>query len=100
MRRFAFALIVVLLSVAASGATSLMAGEPCTRHERAGQTQNDGACPPTCVTCGCCAHAAEVAAIHFDRSPDIPFVQPATRIRQVPSTDPRDILHVPRRRPA
>jgi len=57
VRRFALAIIVALSTFSASGAYALVITEPCTGYEQPGQ--DVGACPPTCVTCGCCALAVE-----------------------------------------
>ena len=97
MRRFAFAIIVGLLTLSASGVSMVIAGEPCTGYELTGQGEDDGGCPPTCVTCGCCAQAAVTVSIAVSSSPDIP----ASDIIAVPPrillADPFDILHVPKR---
>lgn len=96
MRRFAFAIILGLLALSASGVSTLIAGEPCTGLELTGQSEDEGACPPTCVTCGCCAQAAETVAIAVSTSPDIPVSDLITVLRRIPRTDPLDILHVPK----
>ena len=96
MRRFVFAIIVGLLTLSASGVTMLIAGEPCTGFELTGQGEDDGACPPTCVTCGCCAQAAEPVAVAVSSSPDIPVSDLITVLPRIPRTDPLDILHVPK----
>jgi hypothetical protein len=96
VRRFAFAIIVVLLTLSASGMSTLIAGEPCTGYELTGQGEDDGACPPTCVTCGCCAQAAEPVGVAASSSPDIPLSGLVTSLPRIPRTDPLDILHVPR----
>jgi hypothetical protein len=95
MRRFVFAIIVGVLALSASGATSVIMGEPCSGHELAGK--DDGACPPTCVTCGCCAQAAEAVAIAAANSPDTPLTDLVALLPRLPNSDPGDILHVPKR---
>ena len=94
--RFALAIIVALLTFNASGVVSLVRAEPCTIYEPAGG--DDNACPPTCVTCGCCARAAEPAAIVMMSSLDVTVSRTQPALPPLPSTDPRDILHVPRLR--
>jgi hypothetical protein len=98
MRRLVFAMIVGALSFSASGATGLILAEPCSGYELAGQ--NDGACPPTCVTCGCCAHPAEPVAIATGNSPDAPLTELIALLPRLPRNDPGDILHVPKLRRA
>jgi hypothetical protein len=96
MRRFAFAIIVGLLTLSASAVSTLIAGEPCTGFELTGQGEDDGGCPPTCVTCGCCAQAAEPVGIAVSSSPDIPISDLIVVLPRIPRTDPLDILHVPK----
>jgi hypothetical protein len=96
VRRFALAIVVGLLTLGASGVSSLVINEPCTGYELPGS--DDGACPPTCVTCGCCAQAVEPAMFVVAISPDIPVADLTTFLPDFPRTDPRDILHVPKLR--
>lgn len=96
MRRSILALVVGLLTISASGVTSLIVDEPCTGYELAGQDEDDGACPPTCVTCGCCAQAAEAIAFTIASSPDDPLSDVAAVLPDLLNADPRDILHVPK----
>jgi hypothetical protein len=96
VRRFALAIIVGLLTLSASGVSTLIAGEPCTGYELAGQGEDDNACPPTCVTCGCCAQAAEPVAVAVSSSPEIPLSNLITVLPRIPRTDPSDILHIPK----
>lgn len=96
MRRFALSVIVTLLTFTASGAYTLVIAEPCTGYEQPGQ--EDGACPPTCVTCGCCAQAAEPAIMPLGSSLEAPVTDASPLIPRVPKTNPRDILHVPKLR--
>ena len=96
MRRFAFAIIVGLLTLSASGVSMVIAGEPCTGYELTGQGEDDGGCPPTCVTCGCCAQAAVTVSIAVSSSPDIPVSAVIAVLPRIPRTDPLDILHVPK----
>jgi hypothetical protein len=94
VRRFILALIVGVLALSASGVTSLIVGEPCAGFELT-QGEDDGACPPTCVTCGCCAQAAEFIAIAIASSPDLPVAHLIAVPPGIPRTHPLDILHVP-----
>ena len=96
VRRLTFAIIVGLLALSASGVSTLAVGEPCTGFELTDQGEDDGGCPPTCVTCGCCAQAAEPVAIAVSSSPDIPVSNLAPALPRIPRTDPLDILHVPK----
>ena len=96
MQRFALAVILGFLSLSASGVSSLVINEPCTGYELPGS--DDGACPPTCVTCGCCAQAAEPVMIVVAASPHILVANIGTFLPDLPRTDPRDILHVPKLR--
>ena len=96
MPRFAFAIIVALLTFNASGVVSVVRAEPCTVNEPAGK--NDTACAPTCVTCECCARAAEPVGLVAMSSLDIPLSDILPALPQLPKTDPRDVLHVPKLR--
>ena len=88
------AIIVALLTFSASGVYSLVIAEPCTGYEQPGQ--DDGACPPTCVTCGCCAQAAEPAIVTIASSFEAPVSDLGPVIPRLPKPGPRDILHVPK----
>lgn len=96
VRRFALAIIVSLLTFSASGVVSLVRAEPCTANEPAGR--KDSACPPTCVTCGCCAQVAEAGTLVAMSWPDSPISDIVPALPELPKTDPRDILHVPKLR--
>jgi hypothetical protein len=96
MRRFALALVVGLLTFASSGAWALVISEPCTRYDQLGR--EDNACPPTCVTCGCCAQAVEPIALQIATSPDLPALLIQSPAPRFPKTVARDILHVPKPR--
>jgi hypothetical protein len=95
VRRFALAVLVALLTLSASGVTRLVVPEPCGSNEPA---RNDNACPPTCVTCGCCALAAEPVILTLSSSADVRVTDVVVPLPQLPTTDPRDILHVPKPR--
>jgi hypothetical protein len=71
VRRFALAVVEALLSFTASGVATLVAGEPCTSFEQG--SREDDTCAPTCVTCGCCAQAAEPVVLSVTNSPDDPL---------------------------
>ncbi len=94
MRRFVFAIIVGLLTLSASGVSSLVINEPCTGYDLPGR--DDGACPPTCVTCGCCAQAVDTVMLVVAVSPDIPIAEITAFLPGLSRTNPRDILHVPK----
>jgi hypothetical protein len=94
MRRFVLALIVGLLTFSASGLPTLIAGEPCTGYEQPGS--EDAACPPTCVTCGCCAQAVEPALIPVTGSLEPLVADVSPLIPHLAKTSPRDVLHVPK----
>ena len=96
VRRLAPGIIVALLAFSISGVSGLVMSEPCTGYEQPGR--EDGACPPTCVTCGCCAQAAEPVALFVAGSLEVPVTDIGSLIPLVPRTSPRDILHVPRLR--
>ncbi|HEY0284188.1 MAG TPA: hypothetical protein VGC23_02290 [Vicinamibacterales bacterium] len=96
MRRFALAIVVALLSFSASGVVSLVRAEPCTENEPVGSA--DSNCPPACVTCGCCARAAEPVELAAMGSPDILLTAVLPALPHLAKTNPRDILHVPKLR--
>ena len=94
VRRVAQFIVIALLTFGASGVWALVLDEPCRAYEQSGR--EDGACPPTCVTCACCAQAVEPAALLIATSPEPPIVEADETIASLPKTDPRDILHVPK----
>ena len=96
MRRFALAIIIGLLTFSASGVYSLVIDEPCTGYEAPGT--EDAACPPTCVTCGCCAQAVEPVSLIVSATPDAPIVDIPDVLPSVLRATPHDILHVPKPR--
>jgi len=96
VRRFALTIIVGLLTLSASGVSSIVIEEPCTGYERPGG--EDGACPPTCVTCRCCAQAVEPVLVVVVMSLDVPVGDSTPFLPGLPRTDPRDSLHVPKLR--
>jgi hypothetical protein len=98
VRRFTLAIIVGMLTLSVSGASALVIGEPCSGFEQAGR--DDGACPPTCVTCGCCAQALEPAMLPVTSSREAPVANVGSLIPRLPKTNPSEILHVPKPRVA
>jgi hypothetical protein len=92
--RFSLAILCGLLMLSLSGVTVIAIGEPCTGVE---QTDSDhNSCPPTCVTCGCCAQAVEPAAVHVDASQKPSPGEPPPVVDQLPAASPFDVLHVPK----
>jgi hypothetical protein len=96
VRRLAPTIIVALLTFSVSGVSTLLLSEPCTGDEQSGRA--DGTCPPTCVTCGCCAQAVEPASVVVASSPDIPVAEIVTALPRLVKSDPRPVLHVPKAR--
>lgn len=96
MARFALAVVVALLTFSASGVTALIVPEPCTAFEQPGQ--EDGACPPTCVRCACCARAAETVVPQSEDSLEVTIAESQVSELHLPDAQPRDILHVPKPR--
>jgi len=94
VRRFVLVIFVGMLTYSASGLPTLIAGEPCTGYEQPGS--EDAACPPTCVTCGCCAQAAEPASVPLASSLEALVADVSPVIPHHATTSPRDILHVPK----
>jgi hypothetical protein len=95
MRRALLGLVAVLLSLSVSGVSGLVVAEPCTAFELPGTT--DAACPPTCVTCGCCGQAVEPLTIALAASPDVRVTEIAAALPRFPTVDPQPIFHVPKR---
>jgi hypothetical protein len=96
VRRFALAIVVALLTISASGVSSLVIPEPCTGYEQPGR--EDGACAPSCVTCGCCAQAAEAVLVVETNSPRRSVADSVSALPRLVKTEPRAILHVPKSR--
>ena len=96
MRRFSLVIIVALLAFSATGLSAVLIGEPCAGLEQPGR--GDATCPPTCVTCGCCAQAAEPAVITVTSSEQTPVATVTWILPTLPDSNPRDILHVPKPR--
>jgi hypothetical protein len=95
VRRYALALLVALLTFSTAGLTVLTADEPCSIS---GGDVDERDCPSTCVTCGCCAQAAEPAAIVDAGSFDAPVADLAPPVYRLLKSVPQDVLHVPRLR--
>jgi hypothetical protein len=98
VRRLARALLVAFLAVGSSGASALIAGEPCVLVEEPAAADAD--CMPTCVTCGCCAQATEATAIVVATAPAVRVAAAVPLVCGRPEIPPRDILHIPKRHPA
>jgi hypothetical protein len=96
--RLASVAIVALLIASASGGGSLLVTEPCSTQ--APVDDHGGTCPPTCVTCGCCAQAVEPVPMVVPDAPDLPVFSLAQPLPSLPLVAPRDILHVPKPRVA
>jgi hypothetical protein len=94
MRRLGLAIIVALLTFSASGAPALIVDEPCTGYEQSAGDEGD--CPPTCVTCGCCAQAVEAAILPIALASSDAVVQATAFVRRIPKTRAHEILHVPK----
>ena len=82
-----------MLTFSASGASTLVVLEPCTA-EQAGQ--EDSACAPTCLTCGCCAQPVEPAGFSATSSASIPRPAVIAFIPRLTDAQTRDVLHVPK----
>lgn len=92
---FLLAAMVALLVVSASGVLTLVVLEPCATSAVAGQ--DDGTCPPTCVTCGCCAQSVEIVAVLVVANPELIACDVRQPLRSEPQATSFDILHVPKR---
>jgi hypothetical protein len=85
--------IVALLTFSASGVSTLVRAEPCSGFEQAAGEDRD--CPPTCMTCGCCAQAAE-AVLVLPTSPDTRIDAIVVELARLVNAHPRPVLHVPK----
>ena len=97
MHRFALVLLVSVLAFSASGVSTLIFVEPCTRYQ---QSHEDDSCPPMCVTCGCCAQSAEPVTLQIATTIDAPTPEVPAVVPALPTAHAHDILHVPKRRVA
>jgi hypothetical protein len=94
MRRLALAFVAATLALSVSGISALVVAEPCAEFEQT--ATSDANCPPTCVTCGCCAQAVEPLTVLSAATPDIRITDIAAALPRFPASDPRPILHVPK----
>jgi hypothetical protein len=94
--RLGLAIIVALLTFSTSGISTLVVLEPCTGYDQT--AESDGACPPACVTCGCCAQSVESVIVSIPSSPERLVVDVNPFTSRLPSTRAREILHVPKLR--
>jgi hypothetical protein len=92
--RIVLALVIGLLALSASGVESVFIQEPCGINEQS--AREDGACAPTCVTCGCCARAIEPVGVAVVNDPGRPSPPAVTRPHDLLPTNPADVLHVPK----
>jgi hypothetical protein len=88
-------LVVGLLMFSASGVSALAVDDACSLFEQSAGSDRD--CPPTCVTCGCCAQAVEPGTFIVSLSLRVPAARPSAEPVRFPTTDPLDVLHVPKR---
>jgi len=88
-------LVAGLLMFTVSGLSALIVDEQCSLYEQPQGADRD--CPPTCVTCGCCAQAVEPGTLHVALVLRVPATRASTEPVRFPTTDPLDVLHVPRR---
>ena len=84
-----------MLTFSASGVSALVVPEPCT-YEQAGQ--DDGACAPTCLTCGCCAQPVDPVVFWATSSADAPRPAVIAFVSRLTDAQTRDVLHVPKLR--
>ena len=94
--RFARILLAAMLIVSASGVFSLVVDEPCTVFELTSEAADEGACPPTCLTCGCCAQVLEPQVLAVVFTPENPVLEGVAVLPRIPKTEPIEILHVPK----
>lgn len=79
----------------AAGVSALVVDDACSLLEQAEGADRD--CPPTCVTCGCCAQAVEPGTAIVSMSLRVPAARPRAEPLRFPTTEPIDVLHVPKR---
>jgi hypothetical protein len=91
-------LAVALLMFNAAGVSALIVDDACSLFEQADGADRD--CPPTCVTCGCCAQAVEPGTVIVPMSLRVPAARPSVEPVRFLTTEPIDVLHVPKRRRA
>jgi hypothetical protein len=94
VRRLLLAFVVSVLALSATGVANVVVLEPCTNESAA--APDDAACPPMCVTCGCCAQAVEPVTLTDAGTPQAPTTLATVPLPPLPMSEPRGILHVPR----
>jgi hypothetical protein len=95
VQRVALVLAVAVVALSVSGAASLLVPEPCQASQ--GCSTDEGSCPPTCATCGCCAHGVEPAALVVSDTPAPAGWHTPSLVPSRVLAASLDILHVPRR---
>jgi hypothetical protein len=93
LSRFLLTLIVALLTFSASGVSTVVVVEPCSGFQQ--NSGEDRDCPPTCMTCGCCAQAVEPALV-LPTSPDTRVDDIDVELARLVKAHPRPVLHVPK----
>ena len=93
VQRLVLVLLVSTLGFSTSGLAGLLVPEPCRVGEISG---TDSTCPPSCMTCGCCHRAIDIARVQVVAT-EIRVVSesPAPSVHPR-SAAPREILHVPK----
>ena len=95
--RLAFALLLALFVGQALIQPASAAIEVCTQS--CADDRPDGTCDPTCGDCSCCQHGAQ-PPVAISETPALePLADRASGevpAPSVPSSDPRDVFHVPR----
>ena len=94
VRRFALAIVIACLTFSVAGLSALVVPEPCTSYEQSQRT--DAACPPTCVTCGCCAQAVEPVTLHVAGTLEAHESRALPPLPRALNTRARDVFHVPK----
>jgi hypothetical protein len=94
MGRLFLVVIVSMLTWSSSGIATLVISEPCTSYEQA--ERDDDLCPPTCVTCGCCAQAVEPMTASRPGSPEARVTDLIAPVRPLLPSQAFDIFHVPK----
>ena len=96
VKRLVLLLFVATLATSISGTLDLAVPEPCPLGESS-NSQDDQDCAATCVRCTCCAQSIEV----LSAQPVFIALRISTELLSafefVPTDDPSDILHVPKR---
>lgn len=95
MRRFAFVLFVVTMAFSTSGLLDLAVAEPCAINEAPGHQDRD--CAATCVLCHCGARSIEVRSPRLVTVRVPVFIEAVPSFELIPTGNPAEILHVPKR---